>query len=522
MQKQKVLLLILDGWGYNPGDPSNAIEAAKTPFYDSLIKTCPNTLLNASGLYVGLPEGIMGNSEVGHENIGSGRINKQKLTMISDMVKNGDFFKNEALSEAFNHALENNSRVHFMGLISEGDVHAHLGHLDGLIEFAERKGLKKDHVFLHAISDGRDDPPCVAEHLMKRYELKIQIATVSGRYWAMDRDNNWDRIQKYLDCILDGKGLKADSASAAISDGYKLAKEGKNPAGASDEFILPTLVNKDGLIEENDSVIFFNFRPDRAKQISQKLGNDLKIKNLFYTCFTDYGNEPKLPVAFSDASLPKQEFGNCLGEYLSKKGLKQFRIAETEKFNHVTSFFNCRRKEPFDGEDRLLIPSPKISTYDLQPEMSLPEVREELISAMEKDYEVIICNFANPDMVGHTGVWDAVIQALEEVDRSVEAVVNKAEETGHVVMITADHGNADQMQDPGGETRTAHSTNLVPFIIANSKTEIKLKAENSNPKDIYASASLANISPTILEYLNLDKPKEMIAESLLVQAGLTA
>lgn len=522
MQKQKVLLLILDGWGYNPGDKSNAIEAANTPCYDSLMKEAPNTLLNASGVYVGLPQGIMGNSEVGHENIGAGRINKQKLTMISDMVRNGDFFKNQVLADAFDHAIKNNSKVHFMGLISEGDVHAHLGHLDGLIQFAEKKGLAKDKVFLHAISDGRDDPPYVAEHLMKRYEPQINIATVCGRYWAMDRDNNWDRIEKYTDCVVGGKGLKSESASAAITDGYQLAKEGKNPTGDSDEFILPTIVNENGLIKENDSVIFFNFRPDRAKEISQKLGNESEFKNLHYACFADYGNDPKLPVAFNDASLPKQEFKNCLGEYLSEKGLKQFRTAETEKFNHVTSFFNSTRKQPFEGEDRLLVPSPKVATYDLKPEMSLPEVHKNLLEAMEKDYDLIVCNFANPDMVGHTGVWDAVIKALEEVDRSVQAVIDKAKETGHVVMVTADHGNADQMANNDGGVRTAHSTHLVPFIIVNSKTEIKLKPETSNPDDIYASTALANISPTILEYLGLEKPKEMLADSLLVKAKVEA
>lgn len=522
MQKQKVLLLILDGWGYNPGDKSNAIEAASTPCYDALMKEAPNTLLNASGLYVGLPEGIMGNSEVGHENIGSGRINKQKLTMISDMVRNGDFFKNKVLADAFDHAVKNNSRIHFMGLISEGDVHAHLGHLDSLIQFAEKKGLSKDQVFLHGISDGRDDPPYVAEHLMTLYEPKINIATVSGRYWAMDRDNNWDRIEKYTDCVIHGKGFNSESGSKAITDGYKLAREGKNPTGDSDEFILPTIVNENGLIKDNDSVIFFNFRPDRAKEISQKLGNESVLNNLHYACFAEYNNEPKLPVAFNDDSLPQQEFKNCLGEYISDKGLKQFRIAETEKFNHVTSFFNATRKEPFKNEDRLLVPSPKVATYDLQPEMSLPEVRKNLLEAMDKDYDLIVCNFANPDMVGHTGVWNAVIQALEEVDRSVHAVINKAKETGHVVMITADHGNADQMANNDGGTRTAHSTHLVPFIIANSKTDIKLKPEHSDPASIHQSTSLANISPTVLEYLGLEKPKEMLAESLLVKARVEA
>ena len=522
---QKVLLLILDGWGYNPGDKSNAIEAANIPFYNSLIKNYPNTLLNASGVYVGLPEGIMGNSEVGHENIGAGRINKQKLTMISDMVKTGEFFENQILKNAFDHALKHNSKVHFMGLISEGDVHAHLGHLDGLIEFAKRKGLTKEQVYLHAISDGRDDPPYVAGHLMQRYMPKIHIATVSGRYWAMDRDNNWDRIQKYLDCVLKGQGLRSSSGAAAITDGYKLAKAGGNPTGNSDEFILPTIVNADGLIQDNDSVIFFNFRPDRAKEISQKLGNESGLKNLAYTCFAEYNTNPKLPVAFNDASLPKQDYHNCLGEYVSAHGLNQFRIAETEKFNHVTSFFNASRKEPFVGEDRLLVPSPKVATYDLQPEMSLPGVTEKLLEAMnnlEKDYKLIVCNFANPDMVGHTGVWDAVITALEAIDKSLEKVVRTANEAGYVVMVTADHGNADQMKNADGGIRTAHSTHLVPFIVVNSKMEIKLREPCTNPQDLGASLSLANIAPTVCQYLGLEQPEQMKSRSLLESVKASA
>lgn len=516
---QKVLLLILDGWGYNPGSKANAIEAAKTPFYDSLLEQYPNTLLNASGVYVGLPEGIMGNSEVGHENIGAGRINKQKLTLISDMVRSGEFFENKELAAAFDHAITNNSKVHFMGLISEGDVHSHLGHLDALIEFAKKKNLPNERVYLHAISDGRDDPPYVAEHLMLRYQNRINIATVSGRYWAMDRDNNADRVEKYFDCVTAAKGLESASAAEAITNGYKLAKEGKNPTGNSDEFILPTVINKQGLIAENDSVIFFNFRPDRAKQISQRLGKDSGIKNLHYLCFADYGVD--LPIAFTEKTLPKQDFSLNLGELVSKSGMNQFRIAETEKYNHVTTFFNSRRKEPFENEDRLLIPSPKVATYDLQPEMSLPGVTENLLEAMankDKDYKLIVCNFANPDMVGHTGKWDAVTKALEAIDASLVQVVAKAIEQNYVVMLTADHGNADQMAEADGEVRTAHSTNPVPFVLINSHKEVKLRQAHSDPQDIYASLSLANIAPTICDYLGLKKPEQMKASSLLEPA----
>ena len=516
--KQKVLLLILDGWGYNPGDKSNAIEAANTPCFDSLMKNSPHTFLNASGVFVGLPKGIMGNSEVGHENIGAGRINKQKLTLISDMVVNGDFFKNEVLLNAFTHAKANNTKVHFMGLISEGDVHSHLGHLDGLIEFAKRSGIANEKVYLHAISDGRDDPPYVAGNLMKRLEPKINIATVSGRYWAMDRDNNADRVEKYFDCVVKGIGLNSSSGSSAISDGYKLAKEGGNPTGDSDEFIFPTIINKGGLIEDGDSVIFFNFRPDRARQISNRLTNDPSLKNLQYVCFANYNMDKVLPIAFDESSLPKQNFNMNLGELVSLKGLKQFRTAETEKFNHVTFFFNSGQKSPYSNEDRLLVPSPKVATYDLQPEMSLPELTQNLLESMNKDYDLIVCNFANPDMVGHTGVWDAVVKAVEAVDASVEKVCSKAKETNYVVMITADHGNADQMANLDGGTRTAHSTHLVPFIIYNSFEEIRLKEVKSDENDLLASTSLSNIAPTICEYLGLEKPKEMTSSSLLEKA----
>lgn len=517
---KKVLLLILDGLGYSEEKKGNAVMAAEMPFYNSLLKSCPNTLLEASSTYVGLPEGIMGNSEVGHENIGAGRIVKQKLTMISDMLKTGEFFENEVLKAAVAHALKHESKLHLMGLISEGDVHSHLGHLDGLIELADKANLKKDKVFLHAISDGRDDPPYVAEHLMKRYEEKLSIATVSGRYWAMDRDSNWDRVEKYYQCVVNASGEEASSASEAIRAGYELAKARKNPAGDSDEFILPTVIDKDGLIEANDAVIFFNFRPDRARQISQKLGLESKIENLHYVCFTDYSAEleTQLPVAFAAASLPKQDKSMALGEYLSSLSKKQFRIAETEKFNHVTSFFNQGYKEPYPGEDRLLIPSPKVATYDLQPQMSLYEVTEGLLDAMSKTdekaqafYDLIVCNFANPDMVGHTGKWDAVLTALNHVDKCLEQVINKAKEKDYIVFVTADHGNADQMLDLStngeDEVRTAHSCNPVPFIMVNGP-------ETSQFKDLKLKA-LSNIAPTLLKCLDLAKPKQMTAESLL-------
>ena len=519
----KALLLILDGWGYSEEEKGNAIKAANTPCFDSLIEKYPNTLLNASSTHVGLPEGIMGNSEVGHENIGLGRPIKQKLTQISDMVKTGEFFENQVLINAVEHAKKNNSKLHFMGLISEGDVHSHIGHLNGLIELAERKGLDKSQVYLQAISDGRDDPPKVAEKLMARLESVIQIATVSGRYWAMDRDKNWERIDKYFNTVLktpvkelkDFSPFKAKTASQAIKNYYDYAA--KNPdkvVGDSDEFVEVTLVNENGLIEEKDSVIFFNFRPDRAIQISTRFEELQKSKpDLHYVCFTEYSSDLDLPIAFDANSLPKQEFANGLGEWISKKGFNQFRVAETEKYPHVTFFINAKtskRKDPFPNEDRLLVPSPKVATYDLKPEMSVAEVTDGLLKAMankDKDYKLIICNIANPDMVGHTGNWNAVLKALEEVDNQLAKIVKASEENEYKLLITADHGNADQMYDGDGTTRTAHSTNKVPFIVLDKNH--KLKNEESS--------ALKNIAPTILDLINLEKPSEMTCESLLVK-----
>ena len=533
----KVLLLILDGWGVSSAIKGDAIKAADTPYYDSLIASNPHTLLEASGVYVGLPDGIMGNSEVGHENIGAGRISKQKLTQISDMVRSGEFFNNPALIAAVEHAQKNNSKLHLMGLISEGDVHAHLGHLDGLIELAQRKKLDPAKLFLHAISDGRDDPPRVAAHLMQGYQDRINIATVSGRYWAMDRDNNWDRLERYIDCVIYGRGETATTAVEAITKGYEYADSGKNSTGASDEFISPTIINPNGLIQDGDAVIFFNFRPDRAREISKRLGLDTMNRtlnvaqskdfknlseqhkenwtNLHYLCFTDYSGELALPVAFSSASLPKQDRSMSLGELISSLGLRQFRTAETEKFNHVTSFFNQGAKDAFKGEDRELIASPKVSTYDLQPEMSIAGVTEALVKAIEsKQYDLLVCNFANPDMVGHTGIWDAVIKALKAVDNSLECVVEVAKKHGYMILVTADHGNADQMFDAGGGVRTAHSCNPVPLILIGANA--KLRPYHADPSDLVASTTLSNIAPTIVELMGLEKPAQMSSRSLLI------
>lgn len=513
---QKVLLLILDGWGYSKQEKGNAILAAKTPCFDSLIEKYPHTLLNASGSLVGLPEGIMGNSEVGHENIGAGRINKQKLTQISDLVKNGEFFNNPVLINAVEHAKKHNSKLHFMGLISEGDVHSHIGHLRGLIELAHKHQLNPNKIKLHAISDGRDDPPKVSAKLMEKLCTEVNIATVSGRFWAMDRDKNWDRVEKYFKAVTEGSELKAKTAKDAILNYYAFADANKNTViGNTDEFVEPTQIQEDGLITANDSVIFFNFRPDRAIEISTKFTEYGKSHpNFLYTCFTEYDSHLNLPVAFNENSLPEQNFSNSLGEYISNQGLNQFRIAETEKYAHVTVFFNGRKKDPFPHEDRLLIASPKVATYDLKPEMSVKEVTEELIKAIdnkEKDYKLIVCNFANPDMVGHTGNWEAVIQALEIVDSCLAQVKTASKANQYNMLITADHGNADQMLDDDGTLRTAHSCNLVPLILvpADQEKNYKLKDNNDNKN------SLSNIAPTILEIMGLAKPVEMSSSSLL-------
>ncbi len=513
---QKVLLLILDGWGYSTEKKGNAILAAKTPHFNDLIKNYPHTLLHASGELVGLPKGIMGNSEVGHENIGAGRINDQKLTQISKMLSTGDFYKNPALIKAAKHAKDNNSKLHFIGLISEGDVHSHLGHLEGLIELARREGLDNTKIKLHAISDGRDDPPKVSAKLMEKLSTKISIATVSGRFWAMDRDKNWDRTDKYFKAISEGTDLKAKTAKDAILNYYiYAAANAGRVVGDTDEFVEPTLIDENGLIAANDSIIFFNFRPDRAIQLSAKFKEyQSQHPDLLYTCFTEYDSKLDLPVAFDEKSLPEQNFANSLGEYISKLGLKQFRIAETEKFAHVTVFFNGRRKDPFPLEERLLIPSPKVATYDLKPEMSINEVTEELIKALEdkeKDYKLIVCNFANPDMVGHTGNWDAVLKALEIVDTKLGAVKAACEANNYTLFVTADHGNADQMVDADGTTRTAHSCNLVPFILADKNYSLKNNEDDKN--------SLSNIAPTILDIMGLEKPAEMSSDSLLIKQG---
>lgn len=533
MKHTPITLVILDGWGASDKTNGNAIKQADLPNYNSFLKEYPNCILHTSGKAVGLPEGVMGNSEVGHENIGGGRIVTQKLTLISQKIEDGSFFKNNVLQNALEHTKKHNSKLHIMGLVSEGDVHSHLGHLYALFELAARN--KVENVVLHAITDGRDDPPKAAIPLIKKVEEKIKvcngkIGTVSGRYYAMDRDNRWQRTKKYYDLVTQGEGLRAISPTAAIEEGYKRGEKSirhdhDSPLEESDEFIYPTLVsNENVFISDNDAVIFFNFRPDRAKQISYALTQnhftemERKVfpKNLYYVCLTEYDNrlhkkelaDPVLPIAFTHQNLTEVNRKNSLGEIIANLNLPQIRIAETEKYRHVTSFFNMGRQEEFKGEERILVPSPKVRTYDLKPEMSAPEVAEKTTLAIKsKKYTLIVANFANADMVGHSGIISKTIEATEAVDIALGELYKAILEADGTLIITADHGNAEQMLNDDGSIRTAHSLNPVPFILINNKLKnAKLKKEGT----------LADIAPTILDILEIEKPKEMTGTSLIV------
>ena len=501
-----IALIILDGFGYNPDTYGNAIAAANTPYIDKLLSTCPNTLIGASGLDVGLPDGQMGNSEVGHTNIGAGRIVYQELTRITKSIADGDFFTNDAFLAAVENCKKNGSALHLMGLLSNGGVHSHNGHLYGLLELAKRNGLEK--VYVHCFMDGRDVPPTsgkdfVAELQDKMNEIGVgKIATISGRYYAMDRDNRWERVIKAYSAMVYGEGVENADPVSAMQASYD--------SEVTDEFVVPVVCDKDGTIKPNDSVIFFNFRPDRAREITRTFVDPdfdgFERKNgffpLYYVCMTQYdATMPNVNVAYKPQSLK-----NTLGEYLSKLGKKQLRIAETEKYAHVTFFFNGGVETVFEGEDRALIPSPKVATYDLQPEMSAYLVTDEIVKRIESDkYDVIILNYANCDMVGHTGVFDAAKAAVEAVDeclgRTVDAILAK----GGAALITADHGNADQMYEADGSPFTAHTTNPVRLIVA-GYGDCKLRE----------GGRLCDLSPTILKMMNIPQPEEMTGESIIL------
>lgn len=504
--KKPLILMILDGFGISL-DAGNAIVSAKTPNLGKIFGENPITKIGASGMDVGLPDGQMGNSEVGHTNIGAGRVVYQELTRITKSIEDGDFFQNEALTKAIENAKNNDSSLHLMGLLSNGGVHSHNTHLYGLLELAKKAGLKK--VYVHAFLDGRDVPPSSAKDFVVECEEEMakigvgKIATVMGRYYAMDRDNRWDRVEKAYSAMVYGEGEKADTAPNAVQNSYD--------KDTTDEFVLPTVIEGGDTIKANDSVVFFNFRPDRAREITRCFCDDDFAgfdrgprKKVHYVCFTDYDvTIPNKYVAFK-----KQEITNTFGEFLAKNHLKQARIAETEKYAHVTFFFNGGVEEPNEGEDRILVKSPKVATYDLQPEMSAPEVCQKFTDAIRSGkYDVIITNFANPDMVGHTGIMDAVVKAIETVDECVGKVVEAVKEVDGVMFICADHGNAEKLIDDNGEPYTAHTTNPVPFILVNYDEAYTLK-ENGK---------LCDIIPTLIDIMELEKPAEMTGESLLIK-----
>lgn len=511
MSKNPTVLMILDGYGLNDDVKGNAVAEGKTPVMDSLMKEYPFVKGNASGMAVGLPDGQMGNSEVGHLNMGAGRIVYQDLTKITKAIQDGDFFENKALLAACENVKKNDSALHMMGLMSDGGVHSHIDHVAGLLELAKKQGIEK--VYVHCFLDGRDTPPASGKEYVEKLEAKMaeigvgQVASVAGRYYAMDRDNRWDRVEKAYRALVFGEGETCESAPEGIQTSYD--KE------VTDEFVLPTVVVKDGealaAIKENDSIIFYNFRPDRAREITRTFCDDEftgfdrgeRVKTTF-VCFTEYDVtiENKL-VAFV-----KEEITNTFGEFLANNGLTQARIAETEKYAHVTFFFNGGVEEPNKGEDRILVKSPKVATYDLKPEMSAYEVCDKLTEAIRSEkYDVIIINFANPDMVGHTGVEEAAIKAIEAVDECVGKTVQAVKDVDGQMFICADHGNAEQLiDDETGEPFTAHTTNPVPFILVNADPAYSLRE----------GGCLADIAPTLIELMGMEQPEEMTGKSLLL------
>ena len=508
MDKKTTMLMILDGFGINENSQGNAVKLAKIPNINEIMKQYPNTIIHTSGLDVGLPEGQMGNSEVGHTNIGAGRIVYQELTRITKSIEDGDFFSNSELVAAIENCKRNNSKLHILGLLSDGGVHSHMRHLFAILELAKRKDF--EDVYVHCFLDGRDTPPASADGYIAELEEKMKekgvgkIATISGRFYAMDRDKRWERIKEAYNAIINGEGHKFASATAAIENSYQ--KE------IFDEFVKPSVICKNdepvATIGENDSVIFFNFRPDRAREITRAIvdpefdGFERKFVKTYFVTFTNY-DETLLP--YVHIAFKKEEIKNTFGEYISKLGLTQLRIAETEKYAHVTFFFNGGEEKQYEGEDRILIPSPKVETYDMKPEMSAGEVTDKVVEAINsKKYDAIILNYANPDMVGHTGSLEATIKALEFLDTCVKRVVDAIEANNGTLLITADHGNAEQMIDyKTGELHTAHTTNPVPLVLI-GREDIKLK-----------EGRLADLAPTMLDLMNLEKPEEMTGESLI-------
>ncbi|MCL1830476.1 MAG: 2,3-bisphosphoglycerate-independent phosphoglycerate mutase [Oscillospiraceae bacterium] len=504
--KKPLVLMILDGYGESKDSYGNAVLTADTPYLDNLRLKWPSTLISASGLDVGLPDGQMGNSEVGHTNIGAGRIVYQDLTRISKAIEDGDFYKNPVLLKAMSNASgDSKHSLHLMGLLSDGGVHSHIEHIIALVKMAKLNDVKD--VYLHLILDGRDVPPhsgieFVADLRQRLDEIGVgEIATISGRYYAMDRDNRWDRVEKAYDAFVFRKGIIESDPIKAIRDSYE--------NNITDEFVLPIVVNPDCRIKENDSFIFFNFRPDRAREITRTFVDpafsdfDRKIDffKLFYVCMTEYDvTMPNVDVAF-----PLQSLVNTFGEYISENNLTQLRIAETEKYAHVTFFFNGGREAPFVGEDRILVPSPKVATYDLKPEMSAFDVKDKLVEAIQTNqYDFIICNYANGDMVGHTGIYVAIEQAVIAIDACLNSTIEMAKENDYEVIIISDHGNADNALNEDGSPNTAHSLNPVPFVYVTSNLSAKV-----------TNGMLADVAPSLLHIMGLKQPNEMTGENLI-------
>ena len=502
-----VMLTILDGFGYSKKREYNAISLANTPNIDKLLSGNPKTLINASGLYVGLPDGQMGNSEVGHMNIGAGRVVYQDLVRINKSIEDGSFYNIKEFNDAIDNAVNNNTKLHILGLVSKGGVHSSFDHLIALLNLCKKRNF--NNVFIHAFLDGRDTPPKSALTYLDELQSEIDkidvgcIASISGRYYSMDRDKRWERVKLSYDMLTSGKGNNANSYTEAVNNSYD--------NDITDEFILPCIINKNGIIENNDSVIFFNYRTDRPREITRALvDNDFsefetKELNLYYVCMSEYDKTiPNVQVAFKPLVL-----NNTLGEYISSKGLKQLRIAETEKYAHVTFFFNGGREIEFQNEDRILIPSPKVATYDLMPEMSSYLIKDEVIKAINKGtYNLIVMNFAAPDMVGHTGVLDAAISAVNAIDKCIGEIINALDKQKGVFILTADHGNCETMYDEENNTpHTAHTTNLVPFVIHGLEEKVNLIEEGKG--------ALEDVAPTILQILDLEKPSEMSGNSLI-------
>jgi len=515
LEHRPYVLIIRDGWGFNPNpqeDQTNAIKCANTPVDDTLMSEYPHCLIHTSGKDVGLPDGTMGNSEVGHQNIGAGRIVPQESVRISRAIRDGSFFENKAFCDLINSVKTNNGKVHLMGLVSDIGVHSLLDHLYGLLELCKRNGMEK--VFIHAFTDGRDSPPDSGAGYIGEVEKKAaqigvgKIATISGRYYAMDRDSRWDRVQKAYECLRYGRGLKASSATEAVAQSYEKA--------VTDEFIEPTCILNEhneplATVEDGDGVVFFNFRGDRPRELTRAFVEpDFKdfvrptMADISFVCMTEYAASIGAQVAFPKP--PKMK--NILVAYWSSLGLNQFRCAETEKYAHVTFFFNDYTEAPFAGEDRQIVPSPRVKTYDLQPEMNAYEVTEVVLERLDSDkYDVVVVNFANPDMVGHTGILEAAVKAAEAIDECVGKILDKVKAKGGAAIVTADHGNFERMAEPkNGKMHTAHTVGDVPLVVFD---------ERYKGKKLREGGRLADVGPTLLEMMGLAKPEEMTGQSLL-------